>query len=442
MKTKVILILCFLPALLMGQEARWLSLQNAIDSALQNNYGIIIQQINADIAVEQNSWGAAGALPGISFVGAASESFAFNDLDQSETTNLNASVDLNWTIFRGFSAKISKAKLDELEKLAGGNLDILVENTLIGVMNTYYQSLLNQEYIRIGEELTALSKDRFTYEEEKTRLGVSGTYDLLQAKNAFLEDQSMLLSSKATYRASIRQLNYMMGVNLDQEYVLIEAFEPNEEHYALKVLEEKMMSNNHTLQNQYLNLKMAELDVRQAKSGYYPTISVGASGGYGSTNTAYDINNSLDNSMSNWNSTVSASLSYSIYNGGVRKQGLQVARLQEEITNVQTRDMEQEMKMTLRQELDFYQVRQEQLALAEENAEAAMLNMELSRERYENGTINSFNYRDVQQMYLNAAVQYQNAKFSVIESYNAILRLTGGIIDELGSSFYFSTQFS
>ena len=71
--------------------------------------------------------------------------------------------------------------------------------------------------------------------------------------------------------------------------------------------------------------------------------------------------------------------------------------------------------------------------LAEENLEAARLNMELSRDRYLNGTINSFNYRDVQQIYLNAAVQYQNAKFSVIASHNAILRLTGGIIDEFSS---------
>jgi len=429
-KTSIAIIICFLPSLVMGQEVRELSLQNAIDSALQNNYGIIIQQINTDIAEEQNSWGATGALPSISFVGAASEGLSFNDLDQAESTNLNGSVDLNWTIFRGFMARISKEKLDELERLSEGNLNIIVENTLISVMNTYYQALLNMEYIRIGEELTGLSKDRYTYEQEKVNLGASGTYNLLQAKNAYLEDQSTLLSAEATYRASIRQLNYLMGVELDLEYELTEAFESGSEQFELVVLEERMMGNNYTLKNQYLNLKMAELDVRQAKSGYYPTLSVGATGGYGSSETIYDQNTALNSSMENWNTNLSVSLSYTIYNGGVRKQGLQVARLQEQITGVQTEEMEQEMKMTIRQELDFYQVRQEQLVLAEENLGAAKLNMDLSRERYENGSINSFNYRDVQQIYLNAAVQYENAIFSVVESYNAILRLTGGIIDE------------
>lgn len=433
MKTKFIIILSFLSAVMMGQETRELSLQSAIDSALQNNYGIIIQQISTDIAEEQNSWGSTGALPSITFVGSAADSRGFGEEDQSETTSLNGSVDLNWTIFRGFSARISREKLDELENLSEGNLNIIVENTLISVMNTYYQALLNQEYIKIGEELTGLSGDRYTYEEEKTNLGASTTYNLLQAKNAFLEDQSNLLSAKASYRASIRQLNYLIGVELDLEYKLTEAFESGKEQYELKILEERMLGNNHTLQNQYLNLKMAELDVRQAKSGYYPTLSMGASGGYGSSETVYDVNTQLNNSTSNWNTNFSVSLSYTIYNGGVRKQGLQVARLQQEITGVQTEEMKQEMKMTLRQELDFYQVRQEQLELAEENLGAANLNMELSHDRYENGTINSFNYRDVQQIYMNAAVQYHNAIFSVIESYNAILRLTGGIIDELSS---------
>lgn len=430
LKSSIAIIICLLPALVAGQGDRELSLQNAIDSALQNNYGIIIQQISTEIAEEQNNWGSAGALPNISFVGAGSEGFSFNELDRAETTNLNASVDLSWTVFRGFSARISKEKLEELEHLSEGNLNIIVENTLISVMSTYYQALLNLEYIRIAKELTGLSEDRYRYEEEKTGLGASTTYNLLQAKNAFLEDQSTLLSAEATHRASIRQLNYLMGVDLDQEFELTEAFEATQEEFGLGSLEERMLSSNFTLQNQYLNLKMAELDVRQAKSGYYPTLSVGASGGYSSSETDYDVYTDMNSSMSAWNTTLSASLSYTIYNGGLRKQGLQVASLQEEITTVQTEDMKLELRMNLRQELDFYQVRQKKLSLASENLDAARMNMDLSRERYQNGTINSFNYRDVQQIYLNASVQYQNAIFGVIESHNAILRLTGGIVDQ------------
>lgn len=433
MRTWIVIIICLLPASLLGQGNRELSLQNAIDSALQNNYGIIVQRMNTEIAETQNNWGNAGGLPTVSFTGAGSEYWGFSDADQNQTSSLSGTVDLSWTIFRGFSARISKEKFDELENLSQGTLNVIVENTLIAVMFNYYQALLNLEYIRIGEELVALSRDRYTYEEEKARLGASGTYNLLQAKNAFLEDQSSLLSAEAAYRAAIRSMNYYMGVDLDLEYELTGALESINEEYELATLEERMLGNNYTLQNQYLNLKMAQLDVRQAKSGYYPTLSVGASGGYSSSDTEYDLYTDLNSSSSGWSTGMSVALSYTIYNGGVRKQGLQVARMQEEVSEVETRDMEQELRMTLRQELDTYEVRQKQRTLAEENLAAAELNLELSRERYQNGTINSFNFRDVQQIYMNAAVNYQNSIFEVIESYNAILRLTGGIVDQYGA---------
>ena len=432
-KAHFVIVICLLPAIMMGQEIRELSLQSAIDSALQNNYGIIVQKINTDIAEEQNSWGQAGALPSVNFIGSGSESWGFNTLDNNQTSSYSGTVDLNWTVFRGFSARITKEKLEELKNLSFGGLDLIVENTLISVMSSYYQALLNREYIRIGEELVGLSEDRYRYEEEKAALGASTTYILLQAQNAWLEDQSDLLSAESNYRASIRQMNYLMAVDLDLEYTLTEAFEADSGSYELAVLEERMLGNNHTLQNQYLNLKMASLDVRQAKSSYYPTLSVGASGGYSSRDTEYEINTPLNSTIAGWSTGMSASLSYSIYNGGVRKQGLQVAKMLEEISQIETHDLEQEMKMTLRQELDLYDVRQKQMKLAEENLAAANLNMELSSERYQNGTINSFNFRDVQQIYMGAAVKYQNAIFNLIYSYNAILRLTGGIIDQYGA---------
>ncbi len=70
------------------------------------------------------------------------------------------------------------------------------------------------------------------------------------------------------------------------------------------------------------------------------------------------------------------------------------------------------------------------LQVAHENLESAELNLRLSREKFETGTINSFNFRDVQQIHMSAAYEYQSAVFRVIQSYHTLLRLTGGIIDE------------
>ncbi|MGM0620514.1 MAG: TolC family protein, partial [Bacteroidota bacterium] len=64
------------------------------------------------------------------------------------------------------------------------------------------------------------------------------------------------------------------------------------------------------------------------------------------------------------------------------------------------------------------------------NMEAAALNLEISREKYETGTINSFNFRDVQNIYLDAAQQKLEAIYNFIDSHTALLRMAGVIIQE------------
>jgi outer membrane protein TolC len=191
-----------------------------------------------------------------------------------------------------------------------------------------------------------------------------------------------------------------------------------------------MLENNNTLENQYMNLELARLDVKSAKSAFYPTLSLTGSGGYSALEQDYETMNQFDQSRSGFNTAVGVSLSYTIYDGNSRKRALNVAKLEKEISEVETEEMKQDLKNQLAQEYELYRVHKQLLRVAEENLQSAALNMELSREKFENGTINSFNFRDVQQIYMDAAYNHRNAVFNVILSYHTLLRLTGGIIDE------------
>lgn len=84
----------------------------------------------------------------------------------------------------------------------------------------------------------------------------------------------------------------------------------------------------------------------------------------------------------------------------------------------------------LAQNYELYQVRRELYLLAEENLEAAELNLSISKDKYESGSINSFNYRDVQIGYQNVALSRLNAIFNLIQSRTSLVRLTGGILNE------------
>ena len=56
------------------------------------------------------------------------------------------------------------------------------------------------------------------------------------------------------------------------------------------------------------------------------------------------------------------------------------------------------------------------------------MNMQISREKFDAGAINSFNYRDVQQIYLNASQGQLQAIYNFIDAQTSLLKLAGVII--------------
>ncbi len=412
-----------------AQEKQNLRLEDAINKALQNNYGIIITEKSEEIAELQNAWGNTGALPNIQFVTSGNISGNFEDSDNYTTQQLNSSVEMNWTIFRGFSARVQKNRLEELEKLSRGNAAVVIENTIYNVILAYYNILLADEQASIARNNVELSSDRYKRGEHSKEIGTMDTYELLQAKNAYLKDSSDFLSAKAAYRNAIRELNYHMAEPLDSEYQFISQFSPDTTSFKYAGLVDRMLENNHTLKNHYMNLELARLDVKSSKSAYYPSLSLKSSAGYNDLDQDFETMNQF-NQGSGYNTSAGISLAYTLFDGNSRKRALEAARIERDISEVQTEEMEQDLKNQLAQEFELYRVRKQLLRVAHENLESADLNLSLSREKFESGSINSFNFRDVQQIHMSVAYEYQNAVFRVIQSYHTLLRLTGGIIDE------------
>jgi len=406
-----------------------LSMQQAIETALVNNYDIIIQKNNVSIDSMNNAWGETGILPTVNFTGVASNTWNSGDADYTNQ-NLSGKVNLNWNVFRGFKAVIQKQKLEEYQKMSETNLGLVVENTIVDVTLCYYDVLLSEEKMKLAEKIMKLSEDRYLREKRKKDMGASFTYDMLQAQNAWLEDKSSFLSAQSNYRNAIRQLNYLMANEENIDYALSSDFNPDTVAFEYTILEDKLLSNNKTLKNQYTNLTLAKLNVRTAKSSYYPTFALGASSGLSNTNTEYSDTPTMDQNNNQFSNSVSATLSYEIYNGGNRLRALKEARIDEFISKVELSQMQRELKNQLAQVHEQYELRKNLLEVAKENEKAALLNLEISKKKLDAGAINSFEYRQVQEMYANASLSVLTSIYKTVESFNALMRLTGGIIEE------------
>lgn len=418
-----ILGILFIANLTNGQENA-LTLSSALEQALANNYGLIISRAGLDVAEINNNWGTAGRYPTIGFDASDNNSYELNS--SVYTNRLSAGVGLNWLLFDGFRVNITKSKLENLEDLTSGHLAVQVMSTIEDIIQVYYSVLLQKEQLKVLETVMQLSEDRYQYEMKKKSLGGSVTYNVLQAKNVYLTDKANFMNQEMLVRNTTRNLNFMMGVEPSQAWEFTESFEADTTDFILADLLSKMKSDNQALKNQYTSLLLKENETSLQKSAYYPSVSLGAGMDYGHTWSYSGGSQTLNNESIMPYGNVR--LSFDIYSAGVRKRGVEIAKINEEVAKVEIDQMEHALTNELFNLYDYHTVRLELLNVADENLEAAELNLSISEDKYRSGVINSFNYRDIQLIYLSVSYQRLQAVYNLISSKASLANITGGFL--------------
>lgn len=404
-----------------------LGLNDAIKIALENNYDIQITEAEKKVAEINNSWGTAGRYPALDFSINSNNRWDYNENSNYDQNITSGGVVLNWLLFDGFAVKIRKDRLDYYEKLSAGHAAVVIEGTVEAVILGYYQILLEKEKLQVAETLMNLSKDRFDYEQERQRIGSLTTYDLLQAQNSWLEDKGRFLIQQVNFKNSIRDLNYLMAVDVEKSFDFTEKFQPQLKSYDLSILKEKLLSNNQTLHNQYIAQSLLEKQVALSQSDWYPALSF--RGGYDNVRNQMNFQGTERSTSTSFDYYANVTLSWNIFDGGNRKRAVEIAKIDEETGQIEIDNMKHSLTNSLYNLYEIFLVRQELLNVAREALETAELNLQISAEKFKNGAINSFNYRDVQLIYLNAAVSRLDAIYNYINVDTALLRIIGGILN-------------
>ncbi len=426
MKHLTVLITLLVGAGAVAQDS--LSLSGAITRALKNNYGIQITEADERIAEIQNSWGTAGLYPTLSASASATWVWNYNEQQDFERQRLDGGVSLNWLLFDGFGMYIRKDRLELFQDLSAGNTAVVIEETIQDIILAYYLVLLEREKLEVARSLMELSQDRYEYESERQQLGSMTTYEVLQAKNSWLEDKGRYLVQEVAYKNSIRDLNFLMADAPQKSWVFTEEFKVQPSDYDLFILQEKMLANNKNLKNQYINQSLLEKEVALQRSEWWPTLSASAS--YSNSETEL-TNEGLPAFNSNeYSYTGAVNLRWTLFDGGNRKRAVQIAKVDRETGLIQLENVRHALTNQLYNLYEIHLVRQELLNVAQEALETAELNLQISEEKYRSGAINSFNYRDVQLLYLNSAVNRLDAIYAYIDVDTALLRIIGGIISQ------------
>lgn len=432
MKHRFILLLIFVLPYFQGIAQESLSLTDAIRTALENNYDLKISKNDQQVAEIRNNWGAAGRYPYVNLNVDARNSANMNKTEDFVQNQFSAGAAISWTIFDGFSVRFNKEKFEQLEELSKQNAAILVESTIQSVVLGYYSVLLEQKKLELYQQVMQLSEDRFRRAEHRKDFGNAVTYEVLQAKNAFLADKSAMLAQEVAYKNAMRDLNLLMAITEPRKFTLSSNFLALPQEYSLANLSAQMIGNNKVLKNQYVNQNLLKNAVALAKSDFSPSLSFGGGSTLGSSRSDYEKRGESWANSANFYGNFT--LSFNLFSGGNRKRALQIARIQEESGQVGLEQMKHELNNQLANVFEFYLVRKELLKVAAENMAAAELNLQISKEKFESGAINSFNYRDVQNLYLQAAQRNLEAIYNFIDIQTSLLRMTGSIIQEYPAS--------
>ncbi len=414
-----------------------LSLDSAILIGLENNFQIRISHEQYNIAELNNKWGTVGRFPSIN-LGVNSinrydntpvfdtAAFDYNRGDQY-SNSLTPNINMQWLLFDGLSVNMNKQKLDLLESYSYGYTTIVIENTIQAIILGYYLALLEEERLKVLESVKQLSGDRYNYEMLRKDLGSAVTFDVLQAKNSFLSDSTNYLLQQLGVKNAFLRLNLLLGEPPEVQFALVDSFQVELQLYNLDDLMNKMLSNNRTLLNQYVNQEILKKDVSIAKSDIWPSLRMNAGADY--TQGWYDWEKRQKNTYL-FDYYANFTLSFNLFNGGNTKRAIDRAEITEKIAVIEIDQATQTLKNLLVNQFDLYSIRKQLLEVAELNHESAELNMQIATEKYRSGTINSFNFRDVQLIFLNASSKKLNAVYDLIDSQMELLRLTGGIITE------------
>jgi outer membrane protein TolC len=420
-----------------------LSLSDAIQKGLAQNFDIQVEKRTVEIAKNNNDWGQAGRYPTINLN--ANQGNVYNNVvnpaafQQGTVINNNIvpSLTLDWTIFDGFAININKKRFENLEAQSEGNTRIVIENTVQAIIRAYYNAVLANELINILKQGMDLSHDTYDYVLFKKELGNAVTGDVLLEKSNYLTDSSAYINQQMIYRNAQRDLNVLMGeIDMEKTYELTDKLIFSDISYNLKELEEKMFASNANLQTLRITQEILRNDVELRKGDMMPRVGFSMSSSYNinrqdlSNATFPDGRARPNNVAKNLNAFGNITFTVPLFNGGIIQRNIQNAKITEQNGQTRIDNLSNQLRRDLANTYDLYNLRKQQVKIAIENKNAAQTNLRLAEEKFRTGSINSFDYRILQQNYLNIAFSEQQAIFNFIDANTFLLRLTGGIVAE------------
>lgn len=434
MSTKILLqsLLIFFLCVLQGNAQELLTLKDAVQIALQNNYEIKIAQNDLKIDESNVAPGNAGMLPSatgsivknnnIQNLSQTRADGTTNSLDNAKNNRLDYGVSLDWTIFDGLRMFAMRDQLRELQKLGENQLKLTIITKISDIQAAYFDLVQQQQQLSALDSTLVISNQRVNLAQNRFTIGKASKLEVLNAQVDINTDKVSLLRQKEMYANAKVLLNQILARDLTIDFKVAEVFtmEKQLDFAELKAFAEKQ---NPQVESLIISKKVAELELKKIKSGRYPTVKVNT--GYNFSDTESSLGFTTQSSARGLNYGFSASLN--LFDGFAQKRNEKIASLQIDNSSIQIEQQSLALHAQLTTAYKTYVTNLELIELEEKNEAIAKQNLDITVDKFRIGTITTLEFRTAQLNYVNATVRYSNAQFQAKLSEIALRELAGNI---------------
>ena len=411
------------------------SVSEAIELALENNYGIKIISNNKEIAKNNAGVLNSGYLPTVTSSSGATfnrdnleAEFANGEstaLNGAKSSRYNASINLNYTLFDGLGRYYDYKRLKETYKLSELQARETIENTIAQLYVVYYNVAQVTENVTVLEKTLTISKDRITRANYQFEYGQGTMLNVLNAQVDINNDSINLINAKQQLVNTKRDLNVVLGNVISSEFRVDTTID-----FKLNIdqndLANKVKSNNVNLLQLDKNIMINTFIVKANKSGYLPSLGLTGSYGWnkGNNNAASFVAVSTNTGLSG-----GLSLSWNLFDGGATATRVTNAKIELENRSLEKESMVIDIERNFNNAWDDYQNKLTIFQVQENNIITSTNNFNRTQEKYKLGQATSIEFRQAQLNLINSELNRNQAKYAAKIAELTVLQLSGELLN-------------
>lgn len=429
MKRTTLLAAAVAITLTAGAQKKW-TLTDCIDYALQNNITLQQAKLQKQSATEERKQSKAALLPSLS--ASTSQTVGFRPwLENGITTVTNGTVNskvnktyyngsyginAQWTVWNGNQNR-NQVKLGEVsEQQAELETETTANSIQERIAQLYVQILYMNEAVAVNRQSLETSKKNEQRGQEMVQVGKMSKADLAQLTAQRASDEYTIVEAEsniANYKLQLKQLLELTG----DEAFEVETPTASDAHALAEIptltsVWEAALAQRPEIKNARLGLDQSDLQMKIAKAGSMPTVSL--NGGVGTSTASMSAQNWDRQLKTNFDASVGASVSVPIFDNRKTKTAVNKARIQRQQAQLELQDQQKQLYSTIEGYWLDAETNQQKFRTALATVESEQASYDLLEEQFRLGLKNIVELMTGKDRLLSAQQNLLQSKYTTI----------------------------